>query len=285
MSSSPPVLLITGANTGLGFETVKALCQSPKAYTILLSGRNLDKATAAVQDVRKEFPQSPSTVEAVQIDIEDDESISRAFEHVASQHGRLDVLINNAGPQGGTSLPRMTRLTSFTGGAFDRHLPDSKMTLRERWNKSWDVNTTGTHVLTHTFVPLLLESADPRVMFITSGTSTLAESEDTSIRMNQSPTKGWPKQEVFPTSSYRSSKTGLNMLMREWNRILKEDGVKVWGISPGFLATGLAGDPEIMKRMGAQDPSLGANFIRDVAEGVRDQDTGKIILRNGVQPW
>ena len=107
MSSSPPVLLITGANTGLGFETVKALCQSPKAYTILLSGRNLDKATAAVQDVRKEFPQSPSTVEAVQIDIEDDESISRAFEHVASQHGRLDVLINNAGPQGGTSLPRM----------------------------------------------------------------------------------------------------------------------------------------------------------------------------------
>jgi hypothetical protein len=33
----------------------------------------------------------------------------------------------------------------------------------------------------------------------------------------------------------------LNMLMREWYRILKNDGVKVWCISPGILATGLAG--------------------------------------------
>ena len=95
--SSTPILLITGANTGLGFETVKALCQSSKAYTILLGGRSLDKATAAAQNARTEFPQSPSTITAVQIDIEEDESISRAFEHVASQYGRLDVLINNAG--------------------------------------------------------------------------------------------------------------------------------------------------------------------------------------------
>jgi NAD(P)-dependent dehydrogenase (short-subunit alcohol dehydrogenase family) len=44
-----------------------------------------------------------------------------------------------------------------------------------------------------------------------------------------------------PVTSYRSSKTGLNMLMREWAKILKNDGVKVFAISPGFLATGLAG--------------------------------------------
>lgn len=31
------------------------------------------------------------------------------------------------------------------------------------------------------------------------------------------------------------------MLMREWRRLLLNDGVKVWAISPGFLATGLAG--------------------------------------------
>ncbi|KAK9320543.1 hypothetical protein V1517DRAFT_329154 [Lipomyces orientalis] len=44
----------------------------------------------------------------------------------------------------------------------------------------------------HTFVSLLLKSSDPRLIFITSGMSTLAESENASIKLNQSPAKGWP---------------------------------------------------------------------------------------------
>lgn len=95
--ASSEILLITGANTGLGFETVRSLCQSSKAYTILLGGRSLEKARAAVESVRAEFPQSASTVQAIQIDIEDDDSISKAHEQVEQQHGRLDILINNAG--------------------------------------------------------------------------------------------------------------------------------------------------------------------------------------------
>jgi NAD(P)-dependent dehydrogenase (short-subunit alcohol dehydrogenase family) len=150
--------------------------------------------------------------------------------------------------------------------------------MRETWNKSWNVNTTGTHILTHTFVPLLLKSSDPRLIFITSGTSTLAGSENTTITMNKSPTKGWPKQ-AYAIAAYRSSKTGMNMMMREWTRILREDGIKVWGIAPGFLATGLGGDQERNKQMGAEDPILGANFVRDVIEGTRDQDVGKVIRR------
>lgn len=95
--ASNPVILITGANTGLGFETVKALCQSSKAYTILLGGRSLEKANAAAKQAQTEFRTTPSVLAAIQVDIEDDKSISQAFEHVASQYGRLDVLINNAG--------------------------------------------------------------------------------------------------------------------------------------------------------------------------------------------
>lgn len=75
------------------------------------------------------------------------------------------------------------------------------------------------------------------------------------------------------------------MMMREWTRILREDGVKVWCISPGFLATGLGGDQEMNKKMGAQDPKIGANLVRDVVEGQRDQDIGKVVRRNDVQPW
>ena len=146
------------------------------------------------------------------------------------------------------------------------------------------MNITGTHILTHTFVPLLLKSSHPRLIFVTSGTSTLAESENTMIPMNKSPTKGWPKQ-VHTIAAYRSSKTGMNMMMREWTRILREDGVKVWCISPGFLATGLGGDRELNKQMGAEDPISGANFVREVIEGMRDDDVGKVVRRDGIQPW
>ncbi|KEF55169.1 alcohol dehydrogenase [Exophiala aquamarina CBS 119918] len=264
--ASKSILFITGANTGIGLETVKALLQSPKAYTILLGGRNLDKANAAVRDVQSQFPDSSSTVTAVQVDIEDDNSISQAFDRISQEHQRLDVLINNA------------------GAAFDGQVAEGKLTMREMWNKSWDLNTVGTHILTHTFIPLLLKSSDPRLLFITSGTSTLTDSGDTSVPINISPPKGWPKQ-GFSLAAYRSSKTGMNMMVRDWVRTLKADDVKIWAISPGFLATGLGGDQERNKKMGAGDPALGGSFIRDVVEGARDADTGLVVRRGGVQPW
>ena len=156
--------------------------------------------------------------------------------------------------------------------------------MRELWNKSWNVNTTGTQIMTNTFVPLLLKSSDPRLLFVTSGTSTLAETEDHSIFLSHAPPKGWPKQ-GFGIPAYRSSKTGMNMMMREWERLLREDGVKVWCISPGYLATGLGGDQEGNKQMGAGDPSVGGEFIKDVVEGKRDQDVGKVIRNGSIQPW
>jgi len=66
---------------------------------------------------------------------------------------------------------------------------------------------------------------------------------------------------------------------------LHNDGVKVWAISPGFLATGLGGNPELLKKMGGGDPSIGGNFIKAVVEGLYDQDTGKVIRKDETQPW
>ena len=95
--ASNPVLLITGANNGLGLYTVKSLCRSKRAYTILLSGRNLEKANAAVKEVQQEFPGTLSTITCMQLDIEDDDSISEGLKFISNQYGRLDILINNAG--------------------------------------------------------------------------------------------------------------------------------------------------------------------------------------------
>jgi NAD(P)-dependent dehydrogenase (short-subunit alcohol dehydrogenase family) len=172
----------------------------------------------------------------------------------------------------------------YLGAAFDGQVAEGKLTMREMWNKAWDVNTTGTHILTHTFIPLLLKSSDPRLLFITSGTATLTDSANTSVGINISPPKGWPKQGIS-LAAYRSSKTGMNMMMRDWVRTLKEDGVKIWAISPGFLATNLGGSQERNKKMGAGDPALGGTFIRDVVEGARDADVGMVVRRGGIQPW
>lgn len=95
--ASPKVVLITGGNNGIGYETVKALMQSKKAYHILLGSRSLEKAKLAIETLQKECPDSPNTVEIVQVDLTSDESIEKAFKQVKASPGHLDVLINNAG--------------------------------------------------------------------------------------------------------------------------------------------------------------------------------------------
>lgn len=158
------------------------------------------------------------------------------------------------------------------------------MTMREMWNKSWNVNTTGTQIITTVFMPLLLMSKNPSLLFITSGTSTLDGTENPALAVNLCPPKGWPKT-GFSVAAYRSSKTGMNMMMREWYRLMKKDGVKVWCISPGFLATGLGGNQEALKKMGAGDPEVAGIFVKSVVEGARDVDIGKVVQSDGVQAW
>ena len=92
--ASPTIVVITGANTGLGFETVKALLASHKSYHIFLGSRNVEKAKEAISTL--EIP-GGSTVVPVQIDITDDSSIEGAFKTVSETVDHIDVLINNAG--------------------------------------------------------------------------------------------------------------------------------------------------------------------------------------------
>lgn len=173
----------------------------------------------------------------------------------------------------------------YSGAQLDGQFLQGKASEREMWQNSWNVNTAGTQVMTSTFVPLLLDSSDPRLVFITSGTSTLAGTENMALAVNHHPEPGWPKS-GFQIPAYRSAKAGLNMMMREWHRILKNDGVKVFAVSPGFLATGLGmGNPEAMAKMGAQDPNVAAEIFRGVLEGQRDADVGRFLLKDGIQPW
>ena len=97
------VVLVTGGNTGLGYEIVRALCASDVAYEVLVGGRSLAKAEHALQSMSKEFPATHTHLTSIQVDLEDDTSISSAFQFVSDTYGRLDALVNNGGGWSGDS--------------------------------------------------------------------------------------------------------------------------------------------------------------------------------------
>ena len=98
---------------------------------------------------------------------------------------------------------------------------------------------------------------------------------------------GWPKSPPHEPIGYRCSKTALSMLMLDWRWKLKEDGVKVFSVSPGFCLTGLGNlGEDRMRAMGAvRTAKQGAAAIFSVAEGHRDNDSGNIIDDEGIVPW
>ena len=174
----------------------------------------------------------------------------------------------------------------ITGAAYGA--PGSELrSIREMWNKTFDVNVSGAYVVTHVFMPLLLRSTDPRLLFLTSGLSSLGGTSQRFYPISSPPPAGWPKPVSIETTAYRSTKTALNMLMVNLNFFLTEDRVKVWSISPGFLATGLMGvGADVLRQRGAGEPAIGGNFVKDVVEGKRDADVGKVVYNDGSnQPW
>jgi NAD(P)-dependent dehydrogenase (short-subunit alcohol dehydrogenase family) len=142
--------------------------------------------------------------------------------------------------------------------------------------------------MSYTFAPLLIKSPSPRLIFVTSGFSSLEVcTVSRSGVLAEMPPAGWPKPPVNTMIAYRAAKAGLNMLMLEWTRLLGADGGRVFCVSPGFVATGFAGmgGKEKMKEKGAKDASFAGSFIRDVVEGKRDGDSGKVVTSGGVQAW
>lgn len=94
---SPRTILITGANTGIGLEIVKALCASTVQYTVIVAARSNDKASFAIKEVQEIHPTTQTKLVPLVLDVESDQSISAAAAYIQQNHGALDVLVNNAG--------------------------------------------------------------------------------------------------------------------------------------------------------------------------------------------
>ena len=88
MNSSKPISLVTGANKGIGLETAKQL--AALGHHVILAARDRGKAVEAAKSLG-------DAVEPLQLDVTDAGSIAAAVAVIAQKHGRLDVLVNNAG--------------------------------------------------------------------------------------------------------------------------------------------------------------------------------------------
>ena len=87
------VAIVTGANSGLGFDTAAVLAD--KGAHVVLAVRNLDKGNEAADRIKQA---SPNAVVALQeLDLTSLDSVRKAADELRAAHPRIDLLINNAG--------------------------------------------------------------------------------------------------------------------------------------------------------------------------------------------
>jgi NAD(P)-dependent dehydrogenase (short-subunit alcohol dehydrogenase family) len=98
MESDQKVVIITGSSSGIGLES--ALLLARNGYITYATMRSPEKNTSIRAAVQKEnLP-----IEVIQLDVNDDSSVKVAVDHIVSEAGRIDVLVNNAGYSLGGAL-------------------------------------------------------------------------------------------------------------------------------------------------------------------------------------
>jgi NAD(P)-dependent dehydrogenase (short-subunit alcohol dehydrogenase family) len=110
-------VLITGANKSIGLETARQLLQ--KGYYIYLGSRNLENGLKAVEKLKAE---GLNQVEAIQIDVSDQESVKVARVEIGKKTESLDALINNAGISGGMTQTGTNTDIAVYKQVFDTNL-------------------------------------------------------------------------------------------------------------------------------------------------------------------
>ncbi|KAK3385132.1 short-chain dehydrogenase [Podospora didyma] len=239
-----PLVLITGANAGIGFAVMENLVNSRK-YHVLLGARADHKATAAVAELQQTNPDASSNITPVIIDVTDDASIAGAAEFVSSRFGRLDVLINNAGITISADRPAANR--------------------RENLHAVFDTNVFGVASVIDTFLPLLRKSTYPdrRIVNVSTGLSKIAVAYELE--------SDWGARKL-PAPEYRSSKAALNMLTAVYAVTLREEGILVVVAAPGYTRTKMtAGE-------GWKTPAEGArSIVRAATGGDRDELFGTMV--------
>jgi len=184
----------------------------------------------------------------LQLDLTDDDTIDQAASSVEKNHGKLDILVNNAA----VAIPSGTD--------------------REQLCAAFDTNATGPYILTKTLLPLLQKSASARVVNVSSGIGSIGRKLDPSSPFHK-----------VSAVQYRASKTALNMVTACQFVELGDLGIKVSLYDPGFTVSNLG--PHNNVESGARSARESVLPLVDVLEGKRDGEAGLHLHNTGSWPW
>src|SRR5262249_11211053 len=202
-SMNQRVALVTGANKGIGFEVARGIAKA--GYVVLLGARNPTTGPGAAETLASER----LDVRFVELDVTRIETISAATDRIAGEFGKLDVLVNNAGiadPQDG---------------------PPSRASV-DAVQRVLRTNFLGAVAITQAVLPLLKKSEAARIVNVST--------EPGSITRHGDPTWMYAHVKVL---GYCASKAALNMFTVQLAFELKDQGIAVNSVNPGFTATDL----------------------------------------------
>jgi NAD(P)-dependent dehydrogenase (short-subunit alcohol dehydrogenase family) len=197
------IVLITGANKGMGFETARRLLEL--GMTVLVGARDRERGEHAVARLRERSP----AAHLVALDLTDEASIGAAAADVGARFGRLDVLVNNAGIGNASAAPSAQSLPAMR-------------TL-------FETNVFGAIAVTQAFLPLLERAPAARIVNVSSSLGSLRLAADPASRI-----AAW--NALF---GYSASKTALNAFTVRLAHELRAKHIAVNSACPGYVATDL----------------------------------------------
>jgi NAD(P)-dependent dehydrogenase (short-subunit alcohol dehydrogenase family) len=248
MTKLNKIALVTGANRGIGLETVRQLAQ--KGITVLLAARTLAAAEGAVTKLKSE---GLNNIHPIQLDVTKASDRAAAAQQIEKQFGSLDILINNAG------------IAPHEGGTFEkRTINTSEAELHEVFN----TNVFSTILLTHDLLPLLQKSEAARIVNLSSILG--------SLTLHSQPNSPIAAAKRF---SYNASKTTLNAFTVHLADELKDTKIKVNSVHPGWVKTDMGSDAAPM------EVPEGAKTSVELALIGPDGPNGRFIHLGQELPW
>jgi NAD(P)-dependent dehydrogenase (short-subunit alcohol dehydrogenase family) len=202
-------VVVTGGNSGIGFETAAALASM--GARVLITARNADKGRAAVATLTERVD-GKGQVQLVVFDLADLSSVRRGAAEILEQTPRLDVLVNNAG------LVLTERAETVDG-----------------YEATFAINHLGPFLLTNLLLERMTASTPSRVVNVASTAHNTAR-------------KGIPFDDLQSTRAYRGmrvygqSKLANILFTLELSRRFEGRGLTANSLHPGTVRTGYGGD-------------------------------------------
>ncbi|MDP3273797.1 MAG: SDR family oxidoreductase [Deltaproteobacteria bacterium] len=194
------VMIVTGANTGIGRVTAWELAQ--RGAKVYLASRSLDKTQPVVDNIRAHG----GAAEFLQIDLGELASVRRAAESFLATGDRLDVLVNNAG------------LAGLRG------------TTKDGFEITFGTNHLGPFLFTTMLLPRLREAGAARIVNVASVAHYKAEGLDLdNVRQSTRTTTGLPE--------YQHSKLCNVLFTKQLAAGEAGEGVHSYSLHPGVIAS------------------------------------------------